>query len=104
MHEQAPDGWDNRLVVEDKPIPIFHAQVRFYNYTKNTISVTYIQVHSVSMHGTVPWCNCASHNNTIVFVLVDDWGYADVGFRNPAIKSPNFDEAAVGLNLNMSVL
>ena len=28
----------------------------------------------------------------IVFVFVDDWGYADVvGFRNPAIKSPNFD-------------
>ena len=27
----------------------------------------------------------------IVFVLVDDWGYADVGFRNPAILSPNFD-------------
>lgn len=27
----------------------------------------------------------------IVFVFVDDWGYADVGLRNPAIKSPNFD-------------
>ena len=26
----------------------------------------------------------------IVFVLVDDWGYADVSFRNPAIYSPNF--------------
>ena len=26
----------------------------------------------------------------IVFVLVDDWGYADVSFRNPAILSPNF--------------
>ena len=24
-------------------------------------------------------------------VFVDDWGYADVRFRNPAIKSPNFD-------------
>ncbi|XP_065196700.1 arylsulfatase B-like [Sycon ciliatum] len=30
----------------------------------------------------------------IVFVLVDDWGYSDVGFRNPAIKSPMFDELA----------
>ena len=30
----------------------------------------------------------------IVFVLVDDWGYADVGFRNPAVKSPNFDDLA----------
>ena len=27
----------------------------------------------------------------LVFVYVDDWGFADVGFRNPAIKSPNFD-------------
>ena len=30
----------------------------------------------------------------IVYVLVDDWGYGDVGFRNPAIKSPMFDELA----------
>ena len=27
----------------------------------------------------------------IVFVLVDDWGFADVGFRNPTVSSPNFD-------------
>ena len=30
----------------------------------------------------------------IVFVLVDDWGYADVSFRNPAIYSPNFQKLA----------
>ena len=30
----------------------------------------------------------------IVFVLVDDWGYSDVGFRNPAVLSPNFDMLA----------
>ena len=30
----------------------------------------------------------------IVFVLVDDWGYADVSFRNPAIHSPNFQKLA----------
>jgi len=37
----------------------------------------------------------------IVFVLVDDWGYADVSFRNPAISSPNFqDMAQNGLMLN----
>ena len=37
----------------------------------------------------------------IVFVLVDDWGFAEVGFRNPKIKSPNFDELAkTGLVLN----
>ena len=30
----------------------------------------------------------------IVFVLVDDWGYADVSFRNPAIYSPNFQMLA----------
>lgn len=27
----------------------------------------------------------------LVFVLVDDWGFSDVGFRNPAISTPNFD-------------
>ena len=37
----------------------------------------------------------------IVFVLVDDWGFAEVGFRNPKIKSPNFDNlATTGLVLN----
>ena len=30
----------------------------------------------------------------IVFVLVDDWGFAEVGFRNPKIKTPNFDDLA----------
>lgn len=30
----------------------------------------------------------------LVFVYVDDWGFADVGFRNPAIKTPHFDELA----------
>ena len=37
----------------------------------------------------------------IVFVLVDDWGYADVGFRNPAFRTPNFDSlASTGLLLD----
>ncbi len=37
----------------------------------------------------------------IVFVLVDDWGYADVNFRNPAISSPNFKNIVDnGLMLN----
>ena len=30
----------------------------------------------------------------IVFVFVDDLGYSDVGFHNPAIKTPNFDKLA----------
>lgn len=28
----------------------------------------------------------------IIFILVDDWGYADVSFRNPAIYTPNFNK------------
>ena len=37
----------------------------------------------------------------IVFVYVDDWGFSDVGFRNPKVKTPNFDDLAkTGLVLN----
>ena len=37
----------------------------------------------------------------LVFVLVDDWGHSDVSFRNPAIKTPNFqDMVDNGLILN----
>ena len=43
----------------------------------------------------------ASTKPHIVFVLVDDWGFADVSFRNPAIYSPNFQMLADnGLILN----
>ncbi len=44
--------------------------------------------------------NAASKPN-IVFVLVDDWGHADVSFRNPAISTPSFQDLADnGLILN----
>ena len=37
----------------------------------------------------------------IVFTLVDDWGFAEAGFRNPAVKTPNFDMLAnTGVVLN----
>ena len=36
----------------------------------------------------------ASTKPNIVFALVDDWGYADVSFRNPAISTPNFQMLA----------
>ena len=49
-------------------------------------------------------CSCfvgSAKLPNIVFVLVDDWGFADVGFKNPAISSPNFDNLAkTGLVLN----
>ena len=49
-------------------------------------------------------CSCfvaTAKLSNIVFVLVDDWGFADVGFRNPAISSPTFDHLAkTGLVLN----
>ena len=46
-------------------------------------------------------CVAAAKLPNIVFVLVDDWGFADVGFRNPAISSPSFDDLAkTGLVLN----
>ena len=38
--------------------------------------------------------NSTASKPHIVFVLVDDWGYADVSFRNPAIHSPNFQRLA----------
>ncbi|GFN76974.1 arylsulfatase b-like [Plakobranchus ocellatus] len=49
----------------------------------------------------------ASHATTappnIVFIIVDDLGWNDVGFNNPAIKSPNLDRLAKdGVILNQN--
>ena len=42
-----------------------------------------------------------SSKPNIVFTLVDDWGFAEAGFRNPAVKTPTFDMLATsGLVLN----
>lgn len=38
------------------------------------------------------WRAAAGSKPNLVFVYVDDWGYADVGFRNPNISTPNFDQ------------
>lgn len=44
-------------------------------------------------------CVCGAPTKPhIVYVLVDDWGFADVSFRNPAVKTPNF-QALVGTGL-----
>ena len=49
----------------------------------------------------LPFVNSVPTKPHIVFVLVDDWGFADVSFRNPAIYSPNFQMLADnGLILN----
>ena len=42
----------------------------------------------------LPAANLAANSTkpNIVFVFVDDWGYSDVGFRNPAVLTPNFDD------------
>ena len=53
----------------------------------------------ISLSGAVRVPPPVKHN--IVFVLVDDWGFSEVGFRNPMLKTPNFDELAkTGLVLN----
>ena len=61
---------------------LLHSYTNALLFLLATVSTKYI---SVTAQATKP---------NIVFVLVDDWGYADVGFRNPAIKSPNFDDLA----------
>ena len=49
---------------------------------------------------SILYCAIASNESNqttkpnIVFVFVDHWGYADVGFHNPAVKTPNFDMLA----------
>ena len=55
----------------------------------------------VSICGVFATAQAATPPN-IVFILVDDWGFADVGFRNPQIKTPNFDMLTkTGLILNL---
>ena len=42
----------------------------------------------------LPFASSTTSKPNIVFVLVDDWGYSDVGFRNPAVLTPTFDNLA----------
>ena len=43
---------------------------------------------SLAAAAAAQWSQNKPH---IVFTLVDDWGFAEAGFRNPAVKTPNFD-------------
>ena len=58
--------------------------------------VLFIIIQSAASHQVPP-----PVKPNIVFVLVDDWGFSEVGFRNPKVISPNFDDLAkTGLVLN----
>ena len=65
--------------------------------SKKIILLFFLCVLMVSnLYGAPP-----STKPNIVFVLVDDWGFAEAGFRNPAVKTPTFDDLATnGLILN----
>ncbi len=58
---------------------------------RNLLSIFVLCIAVHTQHGKI---QALATKPNIVFVLVDDWGYADIGFRNPAIKSPNFDTLA----------
>ena len=38
--------------------------------------------------------NMAANPPNIIYILVDDWGYQDVGFRGSDILTPNMDQLA----------
>ena len=66
-----------------------------------TYCLTYQYRSSLAMKSCfflLTWFVIAAASNltkpNIVFVLVDDWGHADVSFHNPAISSPNFQALA----------
>lgn len=40
-------------------------------------------------------CSAEGQKPNIVFVMVDDWGFADVGFRNPFFNTPHFNRLAL---------
>ena len=74
----------------------------FHIYTKLTdIATPSIMEVFVFIATLLTVAAAASDKPNIVFVLVDDWGHADVSFRNPNISTPNFQDLADnGLILN----
>lgn len=64
-------------------------------------TVVYLVSIFLSLCATAADVSSETTKPNIVFVFVDDWGYSDVGFRNPAVKTPNFDMlASTGLILD----
>jgi arylsulfatase A-like enzyme len=65
--------------------------MNIFQFGRGNMTILFIVL---SLTALVASTNAAATKPNIVFVLVDDWGFADVSFRNPAIHSPNFQKLA----------
>ena len=85
-----------RLTVNEfKAMVLRHEMAHLQVPLVTLLSIAFLVVRSTAVKVPPPV------KPNIVFVLVDDWGFSDVGFKNPKVISPNFDDLAkTGLVLN----